>query len=118
MLPLVLLNVGVLGLGMGLWMSVLTARYRDLSQVGSFFTQVLLYATPVVYPFSLVEEGWRWAFVLNPMTMNVELFRLGLLGEGSVELGFVLFSVLISWGVMLSGMMVFGRVEKTFLDTV
>ena len=75
--------VASLGLGMGLWMSVLTAKYRDFNQITGFLAQALMYATPIIYPLSEVPEQYRFWASLNPMASVVETFRFALLGKGS-----------------------------------
>ena len=74
-LPFVLLQVAALSLGVGLWLSALTAKYRDLAFLTGFIIQIWMYATPVIYPFSQIPEKWRWIAVLNPMTMPVEAIK-------------------------------------------
>lgn len=117
-LPLLLLQTAMLGLGIGLWMSALTAKYRDLSFLTEFFIQLWMYATPVVYPLSLVPERWRWAVVLNPMAPIVESYRHLLLGAGTVEPGYLVLSAIMTIALLLSGLLMFNRVERTFIDTV
>ena len=82
-LPLLIPLVAFLGLGMGLWMSVLTAKYRDFSQITGFLAQALMYATPIIYPLSEVPDQYRFWASLNPMASVVETFRFALLGKGS-----------------------------------
>lgn len=118
LLPLLLLQSAAIGLGVGLWMSSLTAKYRDFVHVAGFMTQLWMYATPVVYPLSLVPERWRWACALNPLTGIVESFRYAFLGQGSVDGGYLVLSVITTVVLLVSGALVFSRTERTFIDTV
>ena len=106
------------GLGGGIIVSALTTRYRDLTQLIAFGVQLLMYATPVIFPLSAMPEKYRWLLQYNPLTPIVEGFRLGFLGAGDVTL----LQVGVSFGVMTLvlaiGVMLFTHVEKTFMDTV
>ena len=117
-LPLVLLQIAALSLGVGLWLSALTAKYRDFTFLSGFIIQLWMYATPVIYPLSQIPEKWRWIAVLNPMTMPVEAIRIMFLGQGTVVGAYVLLSLSITVLLLLSGILVFSKVEKTFIDTV
>jgi lipopolysaccharide transport system permease protein len=117
-LPLVLLQIAALSLGVGLWLSALTAKYRDFTFLSGFIIQIWMYATPVIYPLSQVPEKWRWIAVLNPMTMPVEAIKIMFLGQGTVIGAYVPLSLSISVLLLLSGVLVFNKVEKTFVDTV
>lgn len=117
-LPLIAFQVGALGLGFGLWMSALTAKYRDFLQVSAFVVNVWMYATPVVFPLSMIPEERRWIVMLNPMTMPVEAFKLILLGQGTVTLSHCLASLFVTMIVFCSGVFVFQHVERTFVDVI
>ena len=117
-LPLLVLQSAALSLGIGLLMSALTAKYRDLVHLSPLMIQLWMYATPVIIPLSEFPEKWRWVVALNPMTSIVESFRLVLLGTGTVQpLGLVL-SVVFTAVLLVGGVLIFGKVEKTFVDTV
>ena len=116
--PLVLLHVTALSLGVGLWVTALTAKYRDLAFLSGFVIQIWFYATPVIYPFSQIPERWRWIAVLNPMTMPVEAFKVMFLGRGTIISAYVALSIGVTFLLLLSGILVFNKVEKTFVDTV
>ena len=118
LLPLLLLQSAAIGLGVGLWMSAMTAKYRDFVHLSGFLTQLWMYATPVVYPFSIVPDRWKWASALNPMTGIVESFRYAFLGQGSIDVPYLALSVLTTLVVLVSGVLVFSRTERTFIDTV
>ena len=118
-LPLVLLQVGALALGCGIIISSLTTKYRDLAILVTFGVQLWMYITPVVYPISTLGEGWmRTILLLNPVTCGVEAFRYMFLGQGLVEPGWWLWSTCVTVVVLLVGVVLFSRVEKTFMDTV
>ena len=118
-LPFLLLQLGLMGMGVGIIISSLTTKYRDLSVLVEFGIQLWMYGTPVVYPLSQLPQGWmRTAALLNPVTAPVELFRLILLGEGLFVPASYLWSLGFTVIVTVLGVVVFNHVEKTFLDTV
>jgi homopolymeric O-antigen transport system permease protein len=117
LIPL-LAQVAALSLGIGLWLSALTAKYRDFTFLTGFIIQVWMYATPVIYPLSQIPGQWRWLAVVNPMTMPVEATRLMFLGQGVVNPAYVALSVAMTLVLLVSGVIVFNKVEKTFVDTV
>jgi lipopolysaccharide transport system permease protein len=116
--PLVAVQLAALSLGAGLWLSALTTKYRDFSFLVPFLLQVWLYATPVIYPLSRVPAHWRWLADLNPMTMPTETMKLMVLGAGEVTALSISLSVGVTLLLLLGGLAVFNRVEKTFVDTV
>ena len=118
LLPLLVLQTAVLSLGVGLVMSSLTAKYRDLTHLSGLLIQVWMYATPVIYPLSEFPLEWRWVAALNPMTPIVEAFRLLLLGVGTVEPFHVVCSIVTTAVVTIAGLMLFSRFERTFVDIV
>jgi lipopolysaccharide transport system permease protein len=117
-LPLVLLQIAALSLGVGLWLSALTAKYRDFTFLTGFIVQIWMYATPVIYPFSQIPEKWQWIAVLNPMAMPVEAIKFMFLGKGTVIPAYLALSGGVTALLLLSGVFVFNKVEKTFVDTV
>jgi lipopolysaccharide transport system permease protein len=117
-LPLILIQMALLGIGFGIIVSSLTTKYRDLMLVVTFGVQLWMYATPVVYPLSQIPDKYRPYFALNPMTSVVEGFRSGFLGAGSLSLPYYLSGVLITLAVCFVGVVLFNRVEKTFVDTI
>lgn len=118
LLPLLVVQMAVLGLGCGIIVSALTTRYRDLTHLVSFGTQLWMFATPVVYPASQIPEGWRWLLLLNPMAAVVESFRGMLLGAGGVTSGQMSISIGLTVILLVAGLTLFNRVEATFSDTV
>lgn len=117
-LPLLLLMMAGLGLGFGIIVSSLTTKYRDLQQLVVFGAQLWMYATPIIYPLSTVPENWRWLLLANPLTPLVEVFRLGFLGVSSVNPMSLLYSFAFMIFTLLIGVLIFNRVESTFMDTV
>jgi lipopolysaccharide transport system permease protein len=118
LLPLLLLIMAGLGLGVGIIVSALTTRYRDLRYLVTFGVQLLMYATPVVYPLSSVSGDLRALILINPLTSVVETFRYGFLGAGSFNPLYLLYSFVFMLITLLIGTLLFNRVEATFMDTV
>jgi homopolymeric O-antigen transport system permease protein len=117
-LPVYVLLVVATALGVGTWLSALSVQYRDVRYTLPFLTQLWLFATPIVYPSSLVPEQWRTLYGLNPMVGVVEGFRWALLGAGNGPSPTLAVSVLAALALLLSGMYYFRRMERTFADTV
>jgi len=117
-IPALLVQMAALGLGVGILVSSLTTRYRDLHFVMGFGVQLWMYATPIVYPLSQVPARWQWISVLNPMTAVVETFRCALLGSGTFSFPQYALSAAMTGVILVAGIFLFGRVEKTFMDTV
>ncbi|MBQ2854131.1 MAG: ABC transporter permease [Oscillospiraceae bacterium] len=119
LIPLLLIHLGVLGLGVGVIISSLTTKYRDLAILVTFGIQLWMYVTPIVYPISQIEEGvMRTILMTNPVTAPTEMIRYALLGQGEVLPGYMLLSAAVTVLVMTVGIMIFNKVEKTFMDTV
>lgn len=116
--PLLVLMMAGLGLGFGIIISSLTTKYRDLRFMLQFGVQLLMYATPVIYPVSAIPERFRWIILANPMTPIVEAFRYAFLGAGTVNVGLLLYSFGFMLVVVSLGSIIFNRVEQTFMDTV
>jgi len=117
-LPALVLLALVTALGVGLWFSALNVLYRDIQYVVPFLVQVWLYATPIVYPSSLVPERWRTLYALNPMVGVVEGFRWALLGTGTAPGPMILVSATAALALMIGGLFFFRRMEKSFSDVV
>ncbi len=115
--PLLLLLMAGLGLGFGVLVSSLTTRYRDLRFLVVFGVQLWMYGTPVVYPVSAIPERYRLLILANPLTPIVEAFRFAFLGAGSVSLWHLLYSTACMAVVLFAGVLLFNRVEQTFMDT-
>ena len=119
--PLLLIQLGILGLGFGIIISALTTRYRDLAMLVSFGVHLWMYATPVTYSTSLIAEKYPallGAYMLNPITPIIELFRAAYLGVPMYDVRYSLLSVCVTVLVFILGVILFSRTEKTFMDTV
>ncbi len=116
--PALMAMMAGLGLGFGIIISSLTTKYRDLRFLVQFGVQLLMYATPVIYPVSSIPAQWQWVIQINPMTPIVEAFRFAFLGAGTVDTGHLLYSFGFMVVVVLIGAVIFNRVEQTFMDTV
>ncbi len=116
--PLLILMMAGLGLGFGVIISSLTTKYRDLRFLVQFGVQLLMYATPVIYPVSAIPQRFQWIILANPMTPILEAFRYAFLGAGTVNLGGLLYSFGFMLAVVFLGSVIFNRVEQTFMDTV
>ncbi len=117
-LPLLLLLMAGLGLGFGIIISSLTTKYRDLRFLIQFGVQLWMYATPIIYPVSSIPEKFRWIILVNPITPIVEAFRFAFLGAGSFSWLSLGYSFVVMLVVLLLGVLIFNRVETTFMDTV
>ena len=121
MFPLVLLQMGLLGLGVGISVSALTVRYRDLALLVSFGVSLWMYISPVAYPTSLMIQnfpGLKTVFMLNPMTPIIEYFRAAFLGTTTFNAWYLLLSEGVTLLFLFLGTIFFNRVEKTFMDTI
>ena len=117
-LPLLILLMAGLGLGFGIIISSMTTKYRDLTYLVSFGVSLWMYASPVIYPVSSIPENWRWVANINPITPIIETFRAGFLGAGDASWARLGYSAAFMVVVMFIGVVIFNRVEKTFIDTV
>jgi lipopolysaccharide transport system permease protein len=118
LLPLYVFTMAVLGFGLGVLFSSLTTKYRDLSYLLVFGIQLMMYATPVIYPLSSTSGKLRTLLLLNPMTAIIENFKYSVFDQGAFQLGGIVYSVCFSLLVAVLGIVVFNQVEKTFMDTV
>ena len=117
--PLLVLQCALIGLGVGLWVAALTTRYQDLRFALTFLTQIWMYATPIVYPASLiVSPTYRLLLWMNPMSFVVECARLMFTGSGTVTMASFVISVSMTLLLLVSGLLVFNRVQRTFVDTI
>ena len=118
-IPMLLVMMAGMGLGLGIIISSLTTKYRDFTVLVTFGVQLLMYATPVVYPMSTVNnQNLKFWLSINPLAPIIEAFRFALLGTGSFESLQLLYSAIFICVVMIVGFLMFGKVEKTFMDTV
>jgi len=119
--PLLILLIAALGLGLGMMISAVTTKYRDLSFVISFGVPLLMYTTTVIYPLSTAQAKYpkySWLIQYNPITVVIETFRKGFLGEGSFDWGLLGIACCGTLIVLIIGTIIFNRVEKSFVDTV
>lgn len=116
--PVIMALMAILGLGLGLTITALTTKYRDLAFVVTFGMQLLMYATPVIYPLSSAPAKYRLIIILNPMSGLIETFRHGFTGAGQFYPGAFAYSVVASLVLFLMGLIIFNKVEKDFVDTV
>lgn len=118
-LPVLIFMMALLGLGLGIIISSLTTKYRDFAVLLSFAVQLAMYITPIAYPMSFLEQKSYGAWIQwNPLTPIVESFRHALFGNGAIDYQGLIYSSGIIIIVLLGGLIVFNRVEKTFMDTV
>lgn len=116
--PVAVLMMAALGLSTGLIISALTTKYRDLTFLVTFGVQLLMYATPVIYPLSVVPDKYKWILMANPMTGIFEVMRYGLLGRGTVDAAVLTYSAAVTLVLLVAGVLIFNKVEKNFVDTV
>ncbi len=116
--PVLVLLMGGLSLGLGMIISSLTTKYRDLRFLLQFAVQLAMYATPVIYPASALPEKYRLIVNANPLTPIVETFRYGFLGAGEYSPLHLGYSILVTLVVLAAGIVIFNRVERTFMDHV
>jgi lipopolysaccharide transport system permease protein len=119
-IPVEIVHLGLLGMGLGVIISSLTTKYRDLNVLVGFAVHLWMYATPVVYPLSQLSQGGslRQVMLLNPVTMPMEVLRWAVLGEGAVDIRYLVYSWIVTVMIVLAGIVIFNKVEKTFMDTV
>ena len=118
LIPVLMLQTAVLGLGVGIIVSALTTKYRDLAILVGFGLNLWMYLTPVVYPISEIGGILRSVILINPMSAVVENYKYALLGVGSFEGFYWLISMILTGVIFMSGVLLFNRVEGTFMDTV
>ena len=117
-LPAFCLLAFVTSLRVGLWLSAMNVRFRDIRYTVPFLTQFWMFATPIVYPSSLLSEPWRTLYGLNPMVGVIEGFRWGLLGTNTAPGSIIIISSLMAMAILVGGAFYFRRAEKSFADIV
>ena len=118
MVPLVILQMILLAIGFGIIIASVTTKYRDLAMLVGFGLQLWQYASPIAYGLQLVPEKWIGLYMLNPVTPIVTTFRYAMFGFGFFNLRYYLIGWGISLGVFLIGLILFSRIERTFMDTI
>jgi lipopolysaccharide transport system permease protein len=116
--PFLILLMGLLGLSLGIIITSMTTKYRDLRFLIQFAVQLLMYASPIVYPLSIVPYKFKTLMLLNPITSIIETFKYGFLGSGEFSWFNLLCSTIIIVVLFVFGVLIFNRVEKSFVDTV
>jgi len=114
----ILAYAAMLGMGMGLLLSSMTIKYRDINFFMPFLSTLWMYATPIIYPASVVPEQWRWVILYNPMSWTVEMTRLVLVGRGTFTLEQIMAGGLVTTVLLVTGLFMFNRVQRTFVDIV
>ena len=117
-LPLVIVLMALNAMGIGLILSSMTTKYKDLNQLISFGMQLFMYATPVIYPSSAIPPAYQWVVNLNPLVSLFDYMRFAFLGVGSFTLSDFIFPTVFSVVILFFGILVFNKVQKTFMDTV
>lgn len=116
--PSLIIQAGILGLGCGIIIAAATTKYRDLVILVGFGVQLWMYATPVVYTSSLIPEKYVWLYMLNPMSPIMECWRSAVIGSGDFMWDYWGISWIITIIVLFIGVLLFSKIEKTFMDTV
>jgi len=117
-IPFLVVLMAGLGLGFGIIISSLTTKYRDLAHLVTFGVSLWMYATPIIYPLSEIPEKYQMLVLANPMTPVVETFKTALLGVGQINYLHILYSFVFTVVLLAIGVVIFNKVEKTFMDTV
>jgi lipopolysaccharide transport system permease protein len=118
MIPVLIIMLAGLSLGFGIIISSLTTKYRDLTILFSFILQLWMYATPIIYPLSLMSPKRQWYMVLNPVTSIIEAFRYATMGVGTFSTGQLIYSFGFMVVLLIIGVVVFNDVQRSFMDTV
>jgi lipopolysaccharide transport system permease protein len=118
LLPLLILLMAGLGIGFGIIFTSLTTKYRDLTFLISFGVQLLMYATPVIYPVSAIPDKYKMYFMINPMTSILETFKYSFLGSGTMNWHNLAYCAIFTIVIVILGIIIFNRTEQNFIDTV
>jgi len=118
LLPFLVLLMAVLALGFGMLISAMTTKYRDLQFLIGFGVQLAMYASTVIYPISEIPDKYKYLILANPMSSVIETFRYAFLGSGMLPWGFLAYTTVFAIVVFLSGVLVFNKVQRSFMDTV
>lgn len=118
LIPFLVILMGLLGLAFGIIISSLTTKYRDLKFLVVFGVQLLMYASPIVYPLSIVPQKYKWVILANPTTSIIETFKYAFLGVGEFNWMYLSYSVAFTFILLMVGLFIFNRVERSFMDSV
>lgn len=116
--PILIIMLAGLSLGFGIIISSMTTKYRDLSLLFSFIVQLWMYATPIIYPLSTMPANKQWIMALNPVTSIIEAFKYGTMGVGTFSWGMLGYSFVFMLVLLSIGIVVFNKVQRSFMDTV
>lgn len=118
LMPVIILLMALISMGIGLILTAMTAKYKDLTQLIAFGVQLFMYVTPVIYPSSSIPAGYKWLVNLNPLVSLFDYMRFAFLGIGEFSLVSLVYPVFFSVGILALGVLVFNKAQKTFIDTV
>ena len=118
LIPVLLLLTALMGLGFGIIISSLTTKYKDLQFVVNFGVQLLMYATPIIYPLSSIPDKYKIIIMINPMTSIIETFKYALLGRGTFSWEMLGYSGIFSIAILIIGLLLFNKIEQRFIDTI
>lgn len=118
LIPLIVFLIAVQSLGFGILISSLTTKYRDLTHLVSFGIQLWMYVTPIIYPLSAIPEKYKMLVLINPMASLIETFRNVMLGTNTVNAMHLVYAGVFSFAILALGVLIFNRIEKSFMDTV
>jgi len=118
LVPILIVMIGFLGLSFGVIISSLTTKYRDLKFLVAFGVQLMMYASPIVYPLSIVPEKYKWVIRANPVTSIIEAFKYAFLGTGEFNWLYLGYSFIVTVVLFILGLIIFHRIEKSFMDNV
>ena len=116
--PILILLMALLGLGLGLIITAMTTKYKDLTFLVTFGVQLLMYGTTVIYPLSAAPEKYKYLIELNPMTFVIETFRYGFLGTGQFTINGLIYSSIVTATIFIIGVVIFNKTERNFVDTI
>lgn len=116
--PYIIVLMALIAMGIGLILSAMTTKYKDLNQLISFGIQLFMYATPVIYPSSSVPEDYAWIVNFNPLVGLFDYMRYAYLGIGQFSMASLLYPTVFSVCVLAVGVVIFNKTQKTFMDTV
>ncbi|MDN3676698.1 ABC transporter permease [Flavobacterium paronense] len=117
-MPLIILLMALISMGIGLVLSAMTAKYKDLTQLITFGVQLFMYVTPVIYPSSSIPVDYKWIVNLNPLVSLFDYMRFAYLGIGQFSVWSLVYPTLFSFAILALGILVFNKSQKTFIDTV
>lgn len=118
LVPMTLIGAFIAATGMGLWLSALNVKYRDVRYVVPYFIQLLMFATPVIYPVTFVPEPYRWILALNPISGVIEAHRSCFVGHKPIDWDMLALSLIVGLVIFISGLYFFRSTEKTFSDII